>query len=305
MPSPFSGDERMMMTISWSTLYTMQTNRLRVSIVIPAYNEESYLPRCLDALAAQTVAPFEVIVVDNNSTDRTAAIAATYPFVRLVRESRQGVVFARDRGFHAARGDIIGRIDADTVLSTNWVRQVQTVFGEGKIDAVTGKSRYYDIAFARLSNKIEHSIRRRLMQDVQRMPFLQGANMAITRRAWHRVCNTVCRDVALHEDFDLSIHVQMLGMRVHYDERLVAALSARRTNMPFATGVRYILMGPRTYAVHDVSGYQRMYMTVIIVLALYGPLRLLFRGYHPETRRFSLLYALRGAAAVRSSPLAE
>ena len=103
----------------------MNQIRNRVSIVIPAYNEERYLPACLDAIAAQTIKPFEVIVVDNNSSDSTAKIAAQYPFVRVVNEPRRGIGFARNAGFNAAAGDIIGRIDADTHVPASWVAKVQ------------------------------------------------------------------------------------------------------------------------------------------------------------------------------------
>ncbi|HEX7964030.1 MAG TPA: glycosyltransferase family A protein, partial [Candidatus Saccharimonadales bacterium] len=95
--------------------------RQSVSIVIPAYNEERHLAACLEAIRAQSEPPLEVVVVDNNSTDRTAEIARRYPFVRVVHEERQGIVFARGAGFDAARGDIIARIDADIVLPAGWI----------------------------------------------------------------------------------------------------------------------------------------------------------------------------------------
>src|SRR5688572_3020117 len=92
-----------------------------VSIVIPAYNEENHLRLCLEAVARQTVKPLEVIVVDNNSTDATAAIARSFPFVTLLSEKRQGPQPARDRGYNAAHGEIIGRLDADSIVALDWV----------------------------------------------------------------------------------------------------------------------------------------------------------------------------------------
>src|SRR5689334_13492261 len=96
-------------------------SQLRVSFVIPVYNEAEQIADCLQAIAQQTVAPFEVLVIDNNSNDGTAAVAANFPFVKVLRERRQGVVYARDRGCNAAKGDIIARIDADTIISEDWV----------------------------------------------------------------------------------------------------------------------------------------------------------------------------------------
>src|SRR5258708_13450803 len=90
---------------------------LTLSLVIPAYNEERYLKACLEAVAQQTISPIEVIVVDNNSTDKTADIAQSYNFVRLVSEKKQGRGHARNKGFDLAIGDNIGRVEFDTVLS--------------------------------------------------------------------------------------------------------------------------------------------------------------------------------------------
>lgn len=78
-----------------------------VSVIIPAYNEEQCLPARPNALAAQTVKPFEVIVVDNASTDKTAEVAARYPFVTVLREPERGRVFARKAGFRHASGTIL------------------------------------------------------------------------------------------------------------------------------------------------------------------------------------------------------
>ena len=79
-----------------------------ISVVIPAYDEEKYLPRSLASLDSQTYPRprFEVIVVDNASTDRTAEIARAHG-ARVVREERKGVGRARQSGAEAAQGEII------------------------------------------------------------------------------------------------------------------------------------------------------------------------------------------------------
>src|SRR5687767_9222428 len=109
---------------------------MKVSIVIPVYNEADRLAACLQAISRQKVMPLEVIVVDNNSTDKTRTVALSFPFVKLVAEKRQGVVYARDTGFNLAEGDIIGRIDADTILPPAWTDQVINIFNDLKISAV-------------------------------------------------------------------------------------------------------------------------------------------------------------------------
>src|SRR6266446_10756886 len=103
----------------------MPNKSLTLTIVIPVFNEQDHLAACLRAIGVQTIRPDEVIVVDNNSTDDSAEIAQQFPFVRLVREKQQGVLFAKNKGFKSAKSDIIGRIDADTILPQRWVQHVK------------------------------------------------------------------------------------------------------------------------------------------------------------------------------------
>src|SRR6185437_1716246 len=70
----------------FGSIKSMAEKPLTLSLVIPAYNEERYIKHCLDAIASQTVTPMEVFVVDNNSTDSTAAIAKNYEFVQVLSE---------------------------------------------------------------------------------------------------------------------------------------------------------------------------------------------------------------------------
>ncbi|HEX5448035.1 MAG TPA: glycosyltransferase family A protein, partial [Candidatus Saccharimonadales bacterium] len=119
----------------------MRNKKLTLTIVIPAYNEENYLGACLDSIAEQSVMPDRVIVVDNNSTDKTVEIAKSYDFVRVITETNQHQSFAQATGFDAARSDILGRIDADTVLPVEWVRNVKAHFErEPSLAAITGST---------------------------------------------------------------------------------------------------------------------------------------------------------------------
>lgn len=261
---------------------------LRVSLVIPAYNEEDYLEQCLVAIQSQTVQPFEVIVVDNNSTDKTAEIAKAFPFVKLIHEKRQGVVFARDKGFNTARGEIIGRIDVDTILPEDWVQNVQKIFAYSPVAAVSG-TMHYDVALAQTVDKIDLFFRRRLARLLGESDtvFLQGASMAMRRSAWLRVRHALCRKGNMHEDFDLAIHLQEYGYEVAFDERLHANISARRTDVSFLQFANYVFMSPHTYAQHQLGSRKHMYSVVAVALIGYIPARILYRGYDVERDKFS------------------
>ena len=129
---------------------------LTLSLIIPAYNEEHHLKDCLDSIAKQTVMPDEVLVIDNNSTDKTVAIAKKYPFVRVIHEPKQGVIHVRNTGFDAATGDIIGRTDADNLLTENWVKRVKEIFADENVDAATGPMYFYDMPLKEDNAFAEH-----------------------------------------------------------------------------------------------------------------------------------------------------
>ena len=97
------------------------------SIVLPAYNEESYLPDTLDSLsrcmAGLPDAKGEIIVVDNNSTDRTAAVS-TIQGARVAFEEERGIGKARNRGALEASGELLFFVDADTIVRKNLYRSL-------------------------------------------------------------------------------------------------------------------------------------------------------------------------------------
>ena len=205
---------------------------LTVSIVIPVYNEESYIEACLDAIAVQTVLPDEVIVVDNNSTDKTVRLVKKYPFVTLLHESEQGVLYARQTGMNAATSDIIGRIDGDTVLDTDWVHQVKEVFKDPAVNAVTGPNGYYDFIFPRAGLWLEDKLLKGALQLGYN--FMFGCNMAIKRSVWQQVAPELCFDTSIFEDIDVAMHMQKYNMAPVYKPNLTVMVSARRE----ASGLR-------------------------------------------------------------------
>lgn len=265
-------------------------SQLRVSIVLPAYNESDYLRECLTAISRQTVRPYEVIVVDNNSTDDTVAVARQFSFVQIINEPKQGVLYARTTGFNAARGDIIGRIDCDTIIPPNWVQTVRELFADTDAAALSGAMHYGDTALQPVINKIELFFRRWLAVHLAKTDtqFLQGASMAIRKDAWRSVRKSLCDRTDIHEDYDLALHLQEKGYDVVFDERLVADLSMRRIDASISEVIRYALVSPRSYKIHNAPGWVRMYFLICLVLVSYVPVRILYRGYVAETNSFSV-----------------
>lgn len=262
-----------------------------VSVVIPAFNEESHLRACLESIARQTVQPFEVIVVDNNSTDATAAIARSFPFVRLIAEKRQGVVYARDAGFNAANGDVIGRLDADSIVAPDWVETIQKVFNaEPSLDGATGTVLYRGVCFERIFNTVDFKIRQFMSRRAQPVneQSMQGVNLAIRKSAWDAVKDSVCHESRHHEDLDLSAHMAHQKQKVIFEPRMVVSSSARRADVGPSIFYFYAMSTPRTYHAHGLKTARYMYVLTWIVVALYWPIRMAYRAYDPATGKFSL-----------------
>ena len=262
---------------------------------------------CLDAVAKQTVKPFEVIVVDNNSTDATAAIAKSYPFVTVLTESRQGPVYARNRGFDAAKGDVIGRIDVDTHLSAEWVATVQRLFSESDMGAVSGSIGYYDVPLKPLFERVDLFLRTHLARSLSRRSevFLYGSNMAIRPQAWRALRDKVCYERAMHEDIDLAAHAAHGPHRVAFHPDLKAYVSGRRIDSRLGDFWPYVLRNGRTYAAHGLRGRFYMYGVQTAVVLFYPLLRLLYRGYDMKSGRFSFSRMFRGSGQERVSPVSE
>jgi glycosyltransferase involved in cell wall biosynthesis len=109
-----------------------------VSVVIPAYNEENQIAGCLESVAAISHDGFEVIVVDDNSTDKTVEVASRYPVRVIRRSSRGGIAAARNSGLQAVRGEIVAFVDADCVVDKSWLQLLLSHYTDSRIAGVGG-----------------------------------------------------------------------------------------------------------------------------------------------------------------------
>ncbi len=224
----------------------MSKSALTLSIVIPAYNEERYIGACLDSIAAQTQKPDEVIVVDNNSTDKTVEVAAKYSFVTILHEPQQHQVFAQATGFNGAKGDILGRIDADSVLPTDWSEKVTEAFvDDPKLVAVTGGADPYDVPMKWLGSAIFHGYIY-VAGLVAGHRLLWGSNCAIRAGGWHKIKNKVMMRPDIWEDYDLAFCLNQHG-KIGYIANNLVGVSFRAMHTTFAYHISYQLRSIRTF----------------------------------------------------------
>jgi len=229
---------------------------LTLSLIIPVYNEERHLKACLEAIAAQSVMPDEVIVVDNNSTDASASIARSFPFVRLIHEKQQGITPARNAGFNAAKGQLLGRIDADTHLPPDWVKQVYAFYAKPDhgATALTGGCAFYNIPFPRVDAWLTSQFVFRMNRFLMGHYVLWGANMVIPAKVWRIVAKQTCPETpGIHEDLDLAIHMHRQGYDIAYQATLLVGARMRRVLEDRDKLWSNLLMWPQTLRRHHIA----------------------------------------------------
>jgi glycosyltransferase involved in cell wall biosynthesis len=208
----------------------------RVSVVVPAYNEEKNLPLALASLLNQELKDFELIVVDNGSTDETPVIAKKLG-ARVIGENRRGVAHARQAGFLSSKGGIIATTDADTVVPPDWLSRIVREFREDtNLVAVGGLYRFYSgpplvrVLFSRVAYPLW-----RIDRSITGGWSLPGCNLAVTREAFLKV-GGFNANLQLCEDADLVQRLRSVG-NVKLRPDLVVATSGRRYRNGLMSGL--------------------------------------------------------------------
>jgi GNAT superfamily N-acetyltransferase len=203
--------------------------RMRISVVIPVLDDARMLERCLAALGTQTRPADEVIVVDNGSADDSADVARRAG-ASVVSEPLRGIWSAAARGFDAATGDVIARLDADSRPDPSWLARIESRL-DARPDAVaiTGPGRFYDLGQPLRAAADLLYMRAYFWSTGGALAArpLFGSNLALRRSVWIDVGPSVHRhDPEVHDDMDLSYHLHP-AWPVLYDGGLRVGISAR------------------------------------------------------------------------------
>jgi glycosyltransferase involved in cell wall biosynthesis len=194
---------------------------MKISVVVPAYNEEKNIGACIAAIENSRARLHghgsEVIVVDNNSTDGTARIAASFPGVMVVKETRKGIVWARKAGQEAATGDVVAHVDADNRPDADWLSKVVREFeNDPDLVCLSGPLFYYDLP-AHIRALIAFYYRvgycfyllNRFVFNVGSM--VQGGNFALKRQALDRAGGFDTTIDFYGEDADIARRMHKVG----------------------------------------------------------------------------------------------
>lgn len=222
---------------------------VKISFVIPAYNEEAHIGACVESILKEIQAnnlvlgtDAEVVVVNNASTDRTAAIAASYDGVTVLNEPIKGLVMARRAGFVVTTGELVANIDSDTRMPQGWLRRVLHEFDTNKrLVALSGPFIYYDLSvFERALVKVFYAFG--YVAHWLGGAMLQGGNFVIDRAAWERAGGFDTTIAFYGEDTDVARRLAKQGT-VKWSWGLPMETSGRRLRGEglVSTGFTYAL----------------------------------------------------------------
>jgi glycosyltransferase involved in cell wall biosynthesis len=154
----------------------------RISVVIPVYNHGRYLAEAIESVLAQTLAAWEIIVIDS-STDKTPAVAKRFvPRIRYFYSERKGLGDARNRGIEAARGNFIAHLDADDIwLPEKLAIQAEAFAARQERDLVGA---YVESFF---SPELEEEARARIQCPAEPLPGLAASALMIRREVYARI----------------------------------------------------------------------------------------------------------------------
>ncbi len=199
----------------------------KISVVIPTYNEERYIGRCLKSLVNQTLhrEEFEIVVVDGGSEDRTVELAEGYADA-VIHQKSEGVGGARNDGVDRARGEIIATTDADIILPEEWLARICADFDSNRrVVAVYGPIIPIEDIFKYqfligLFNKVAYlSARMRVFYATL------GSNTAFLRRTFMQIGGYT--DLPAGDDYEIALRLKREG-RIYYDPELYVDFSMRR-----------------------------------------------------------------------------
>jgi glycosyltransferase involved in cell wall biosynthesis len=199
---------------------------MKISVVIPALNEEKLLPTTLASLATLDRKPDEIIVVDASSTDLTVKVAEKTG-AKVITVPKSTIGFSRQQGIEAATGDVIAFTDADAVLPHDWLNRIERALLKPGIVGYFGGFRVFDgpPMYRFFINVIQPMVNR-VMFFVFRMPMATGQNMAFYKKTALAV-GGIPTNFRMAEDIEIARRLMTAGKIMFTQSEYVSA-SGRR-----------------------------------------------------------------------------
>ncbi|MCF6324165.1 MAG: glycosyltransferase [Gammaproteobacteria bacterium] len=188
-----------------------------LSIIIPTFNEEAYIAKTLDAIFdAGIECPYEVVIIDNGSTDKTIDIVTSYN-VRILSLPTGTIADVRNFGVKEAKGSVLAFIDADVTITRDWAQEVDSVVCEldGNPLLVTG-ARYLPTNNTEWFNRYWYT-----PLTTYDAAYINAGNMLISRALYERI-GGFSANLKTAEDYDLCNKARLVGADIIENKKLAA-----------------------------------------------------------------------------------
>jgi glycosyltransferase involved in cell wall biosynthesis len=208
---------------------TEENLELRISVIVPAYNAERYMVKCLTCLKKQTISPDEIIVVNDGSSDGTSRIAKSFRSVRVIDHPiNKGIAAARNTGVKNSSGDIVAFLDSDCCAREDWLEKIRENYSRKDVGGVGGKG------VETIQDSLADNFRTRYCHqdhgDTKGFKdTLWGLNFSFRRTVILKAgyFNEFFRTNG--EDVEFSIRVRRMGYQLLYDPNMVVFHMKRDT----------------------------------------------------------------------------
>lgn len=247
---------------------------IKYTVIVPAYNSANTINDCLNSLIHQSInkEDYEVIVIDDGSTDNTGDIVKRFP-VKYVLQLNQGPAAARNHGAREAAGTIILFTDSDCVPASNWIEEMVRPFEVSGIAAVKGAYRTSQRSFAARFAQIEFEERFEILKRAESIDMVDTYSAAFRREIfWQEGGFDESFPSANNEDTDLSYKLSSAGRKMVFNPKAI---------------VRH-LRHPDTLWRYARQKFWRGYWRMVV----YGrfPQKMVKDTYTPQSLKFQILF---------------
>lgn len=248
-----------------------------ISVIVPVYNVEQYLPRCLDSILQQTFSDFEIILVEDGTEDGAGSICDDYSGrderIRVIHQKNMGLAQARKNGLSIARGRYIMFVDSDDWIDS---QMLETMYGQAEktnADVVCAQCRRVDEKGRILSRKTQ--FKTVVCEESKEMAY----HLHVTRR----ISTSACTKLISKEIMRSVIFKENLGIGEEHD--MVAQIILYASKMVVTDEIFYNYFMRGNSISH--AGYTEKYANSLDnYLAIEGKMERLFPDYRGEIRGF-------------------
>jgi len=250
---------------------------MTISVVVPVYNGERFVERCLDALSKQIRPPDEVIIVDDGSTDQSVALVESKP-VQLIRQKHQGPAAARNRGVQAAAGELILFTDIDCEPEPAWVLEMEKSLSLPEVVGVKGAYATKQTGIVPRLVQLEFEERYDLLEKSPQIDLIDTYSAGFHRENFQHV-GGFNPALQKNEDVDLSYR-----------------LATARNKLVFNRNAIVYHHHPENYWAYFISKMKKAYWRMIVYRA--HPGKAIKDSYTPQLLKLQILLALLALLAI-------